>query len=104
MFISRVEYPDVAPEQLKTQEVANAYDAACMPDLINPVRQKPAGGVPGSVGRRRPRNDVPVTGTDLGAAIDAVLAGQPVSPQERPGVGCHIKRNRPILQSDDATG
>jgi hypothetical protein len=39
----------------------------------------------------RPRNDVPVTGADLRAAIDAVLAGQPVNPQQRPSMGCNIK-------------
>jgi hypothetical protein len=39
----------------------------------------------------RPRNEVPVTGADLRAAIDAVLAGQPVNTAQRPSVGCNIK-------------
>jgi hypothetical protein len=34
---------------------------------------------------------VPVTGGDLRAAIDAVLGGRPVSPEQRPSLGCNIK-------------
>jgi len=101
-----VQYPDDAPERLKemaaelglnypicydeTQEVAKAYDAACTPDFFLFDAQRRLvyrGQLDGS----RPRNDVPVTGADLRAAIDAVLAGQPVSAEQRPSVGCNIK-------------
>ena len=39
----------------------------------------------------RPGNDMPVTGEDLRAALDAVLAGRPVSAKQRPSLGCNIK-------------
>ena len=39
----------------------------------------------------RPGNSFPVTGADLRAAADAVLAGQPVSPEQKPSIGCNIK-------------
>ena len=39
----------------------------------------------------RPGNGVGVTGEDLRAAIDTVLAGKPVSPDQRPSIGCNIK-------------
>jgi peroxiredoxin len=101
-----VQYPDDAPERLRemaaelglnypicydeTQEVAKAYDAACTPDffLYDEHRRLVYRG---QLDGARPRNDVPVTGADMRAAIDAVLAGQPVNPQQRPSVGCNIK-------------
>ena len=39
----------------------------------------------------RPGNNLPVTGKDLRAAIDAVLAGRPVAKDQRPSIGCNIK-------------
>jgi hypothetical protein len=39
----------------------------------------------------RSKNDTPVTGSDLRAALDAVLAGRPVNALQRPSVGCNIK-------------
>ncbi len=39
----------------------------------------------------RPGNGVPVTGQDLRAALDAVLAGRPLSADQRPSIGCNIK-------------
>ena len=74
----------------ETQEVARAYGAACTPDffLFDAHRRLVYRG---QLDGARPRNDVPVTGADLRAAIDAVLAAQPVNPQQRPSVGCNIK-------------
>jgi hypothetical protein len=40
--------------------------------------------------RSRPGSGVPVTGADLGAAVDALLAGTPVPADERPSMGCSI--------------
>jgi|SRR5580658_658259 peroxiredoxin len=100
------QYPDDAPERLQemaaelglnfpvcydeTQEVAKAYDAACTPDffLFDAGRRLVYRG---QLDGARPRNDVPVTGGDLRAAIAAVLAGEPVNSQQRPSVGCNIK-------------
>ncbi|MEX2536050.1 MAG: thioredoxin family protein [Trueperaceae bacterium] len=74
----------------ETQQVAKAYSAACTPDFFlfdGDLRLAYRGQFDGS----RPRNDVPVTGEDLIAAVDAVLAGRPVAPDQRPSVGCNIK-------------
>jgi thiol-disulfide isomerase/thioredoxin len=74
----------------ETQEAARAYRAACTPDffLFDAGRKLVyRGQMDGS----RPKNDVPVTGGDLRAAIDAVLAGRAVSAEQRPSIGCNIK-------------
>ncbi len=74
----------------ETQDVAKAYRAACTPDfyLFDAERRLVyRGQLDGS----RPGNDVPVTGCDLRAALDALLAGQPVAAEQRPSMGCNIK-------------
>jgi peroxiredoxin len=73
-----------------TQEVAKSYRAACTPDFFL-FDQGRALVYRGQLDGSRPGNDVPVTGADLRAAIDAVLAGRPVSPEQKPSVGCNIK-------------
>ena len=73
-----------------TQAVAKAYRAACTPDfhLFDGDRLLVyLGQFDGS----RPKNDIPVTGVDLRAAVDAVLAGQPVGEPQTPSIGCNIK-------------
>lgn len=73
-----------------TQAVARAYRAACTPDFFlfdGNRRLVYRGQFDGS----RPGNGVPVTGADLRGAVDAVLAGRPVPPEQRPSVGCNIK-------------
>ena len=99
-------YPDDSPENLKrqkdeagfrfpylydeTQEVAKAYRAACTPDFFlfdGAGRLIYRGQMDGS----RPGNGVPVTGQDLRAAMDAVLAGTPVATNQSPSMGCNIK-------------
>lgn len=74
----------------ETQEVAKAYRAACTPDffVFGPERRLVYRG---QLDDSRPRNDVPVTGRDLRAAIDAVVAGKPLSAEQRPSIGCNIK-------------
>jgi peroxiredoxin len=74
----------------ETQAVAIAYRAACTPDLfLFDAGQRLV--YRGQLDDSRPGNGVPVTGRDLRAAIDAVLAGQPVDARQRPSVGCNIK-------------
>ncbi len=72
------------------QEVAKAYAAACTPDffLFDAERRLVYRG---QLDDSRPGNGVPVTGSDLRAALDAVLAGRPVDPGQRPSLGCNIK-------------
>ena len=73
-----------------TQEVAKSYRAACTPDfyLFDKARRLVYRG---QFDDSRPSNGLPVTGKDLRAAIDAVLAGKPVSAEQRPSIGCNIK-------------
>ena len=99
-------YPDDAPEMLKqmatelgfnfplcydeTQEVAKAYTAACTPDFFlfdGDLKLVYRGELDDS----RPSNDKPVTGEELRTAIDTVLAGKPVTGEQKPSIGCNIK-------------
>jgi peroxiredoxin len=99
-------YPEDSPQNLKamaielglnypvcydaSQATAKAYTAACTPDLflfdedLELVYR-------GQLDESRPGNNTPVTGRDLRAALDAVLAGTPVSPDQKPSLGCNIK-------------
>ena len=99
-------HPDDSPARLKqqaerlgfvfpylydeTQAVARAYKAACTPDffLFDGERRLVYRG---QFDLSRPGNGVPVTGEDIRAAIDAVLAGKPVPRDQRPSIGCNIK-------------
>lgn len=99
-------YPNDAPESLKemstelgfkfplcydeTQETAKAYTAACTPDffLFDEERKLVYRG---QLDDSRPSNNKPVTGADLRAAIEAVLADQAVTSEQIPSVGCNIK-------------
>ena len=74
----------------ESQAVAHAYKAACTPDFFlfdAGLRLVYRGQFDSS----RPGNGVPVTGQDLRAAIDLVLAGKPVPTAQRPSIGCNIK-------------
>ncbi|WP_445634466.1 Putative peroxiredoxin [Nostoc sp. DSM 114161] len=99
-------YPDDAPDSLKafvteqgltftlcydeSQETAKAYTAACTPDffLFDGSRRLVYRG---QLDDSRPSNGKPVTGADLRAAIEAVLADKPVATEQKPSVGCNIK-------------
>jgi peroxiredoxin len=99
-------YPADSPEQMvreaeergypfpylydEAQEVAKAYRAACTPDffLFDKNRRLVYRG---QYDDSRPDNGKPITGADLRAAIDAVLAGRKPSEDQRPSIGCNIK-------------
>ncbi|MDH4152752.1 MAG: thioredoxin family protein [Nitrospira sp.] len=99
-------YPDDAPPKLKemavrlgftfpfchdeTQEVAKAYCAACTPEFYLFDRDRHL-SYHGQLDDSRPGNNKPVTGHDLRAAIQAVLAGKPVDGTQKPSIGCSIK-------------
>ena len=74
----------------ETQMVAKAYRAACTPDFFLFDSQQRL-VYRGQFDDSRPGNGVPVTGRDVHAALDAVLAGQPVSATQTPSIGCNIK-------------
>jgi peroxiredoxin len=72
------------------QAVAQAYAAACTPDfyLFDADMQL---AYRGQLDSSRPKTEIPVSGEDLRAAIDAVLAGAAPSDQQTPSIGCNIK-------------
>ncbi|MBU2568766.1 MAG: thioredoxin family protein [Gammaproteobacteria bacterium] len=102
-----VNYPQDAPDKMQTmmrewgnpfaaylydesQSVAKAYQAVCTPDIyvfdaaLSCVYR---GRLDGST----PKNDVPLTGSDLRAALDYLLAEKAIDPQQVPSIGCNIK-------------
>jgi peroxiredoxin len=99
-------YPDDSPEKMKeearaagytfpylfdaSQAVARAYRAACTPDFYL-FDQKRHLVYRGQMDDARRGNDHPVTGKDLRAAVDAVLAGREVAGTQIPSLGCNIK-------------
>lgn len=99
-------YPQDGPEEMKrhaarekypfpylydeSQNVARAYDAACTPDFYV-FDQDLKLAYRGRLDDSRPNSGTPLTGKDLRAAIDALLAGQPVAEKQYPSGGCNIK-------------
>ncbi len=99
-------YPEDHPDKMKeyalalgypfpylydeTQDVAKAYKAACTPDFyifdgdLKLVYR-------GQLDASRPKSDIPVTGSDIRSALDNMLAGKPVSADQKPSLGCNIK-------------
>lgn len=74
----------------ESQTVAKAYQAACTPDLYL-FDAALACVYRGQFDDSRPGNDIPVTGSDLRAAIDNLLAGTSVSDDQKPSIGCNVK-------------
>ncbi|MFO0963132.1 MAG: thioredoxin family protein [Phycisphaerales bacterium] len=73
-----------------TQETARAFDAACTPDFFLFDRGHRL-AYAGQLDESRPNTGLPVTGADLRAAIDAVLAGRPCAQPQKRSIGCSIK-------------
>lgn len=73
-----------------SQQTAKAYQAVCTPDFFLFDAQRRL-VYRGQFDDARPGNGITVTGRDLRAAADAVLAGQPVDTEQKPGIGCNIK-------------
>ena len=72
------------------QEVAKTFRAACTPDFYL-FDGEGSLFYRGQLDGSRPRNDVPVTGADLGGAIDALVGGQEPPLEQIPSIGCNIK-------------
>jgi thiol-disulfide isomerase/thioredoxin len=99
-------YPDDSPQRLKdmvvsrripfpflydeSQDTARAFHAACTPEfyVFDPERRL---AYHGRLDASTPGNNVPCTGHDLRAALDAVLTGQPPPEPQHPSMGCNIK-------------
>jgi peroxiredoxin len=74
----------------ETQDVAIRFSAACTPDIfLFDTHQRLA--YRGQIDGSRPGNTVPVDGSDLRAAMDALLKGGHPSDEQRPSIGCNIK-------------
>ncbi len=74
----------------ESQEVAKAYRAACTPDFfLFDANHKLA--YRGQLDDSRPKNDAPVTGADLRAAMDAIASGKSPPEKQIPSIGCNIK-------------
>jgi thiol-disulfide isomerase/thioredoxin len=100
------QYPEDGPEHMQevarelcypfpylydeTQETARAYEAACTPDFFIYDRELKL-VYRGQMDDARPGNDQPLNGKDMRAALDAMLNNQPVSPLQKPSLGCNIK-------------
>jgi thiol-disulfide isomerase/thioredoxin len=101
-----VKYPDDSPARLKdmalgqdipfpilydeSQDTARAFSAACTPEfyVFDGSRRL---AYHGRLDASTPGNNVPCTGDDLRAALDAVLTGQPAPEPQHPSMGCNIK-------------
>jgi len=99
-------YPDDSPAKMKdevklrgytfpylfddSQNVAKAYRAACTPDFYVFDRDRKL-VYRGQMDASRPDSGIPVTGADLRAALDALLAGQGAPKEQKPSIGCNIK-------------
>ncbi|MCK0157709.1 thioredoxin family protein [Cellulophaga sp. F20128] len=99
-------YPQDAPDLMKefakeniynfpylydeTQEVATLYHAACTPDFyLFDAELKLV--YRGQLDDSRPGNGVPLTGVDLRNALDNLIGGSPINPNQKPSIGCNIK-------------
>lgn len=99
-------HPDDSPEKMKaladeksfpfpylydeTQDVAKAYTAACTPDFsVFDADDKCV--YRGQLDDSRPGNDKPVNGKDLREVLDKLIAGESISTQQIPSLGCNIK-------------
>jgi peroxiredoxin len=99
-------HPDDSPERMvheveergyafpylydETQEVAKAYHAACTPDFFLFDKEHRL-FYRGQLDASRPHSGTPVTGSDLRAALDALLAGKAAPEKQIPSIGCNIK-------------
>ncbi len=99
-------HPDDSPEKMKiekdqagyvfpylydeSQSVAQAYRAACTPDFFVFDKDRNL-AYRGQFDDSRPDSGIPVTGADLRAAVDAIIAGKPIPEPQKPSLGCNIK-------------
>ena len=74
----------------ESQAVARAYGAECTPDFFLFDADLRC-AYRGQLDDARPGNEAPNDGRDIRAALDALIAGQPVASEQKPSVGCNIK-------------
>ena len=86
-FKNKMEFPYLYDE---SQEVAKAFDAACTPDFFlfdtqNKLYYR------GQLDDSRPSNGIPLSGSDLRGAIDALIYNRSLNSPQKPSIGCNIK-------------
>ena len=86
-FQNKMEFPYLFDE---TQDVAKAYDAACTPDFFlfdtdDKLFYR------GQLDDSRPGNGIPISGSDLRGAIDALIYNRSLKEPQKPSIGCNIK-------------
>jgi hypothetical protein len=101
-----IKYPEDSPELMtdfalqhkidfpylfdETQETAKAYEAACTPDFYLFDNQNKL-FYRGQLDDSRPGNGIPLSGTDLRNAIDALIYNRILNEIQKPSIGCNIK-------------
>lgn len=86
-FENKFEFPYLYDE---TQEVAKAYDAACTPDFFLFDNQDKL-FYRGQLDDSRSGNGIPLSGSDLRSAIDALIYNRSLKELQKPSLGCNIK-------------
>jgi len=101
-----VNYPEDSPEGMRrqaselgfnfpycydeTQQVARAFNAVCTPEFYV-FDEKRELVYRGQLDESRRHTAIPLTGIYVRAALDAVLNGGAIDPDQRPSIGCGIK-------------
>ena len=86
-FKNKIDFPYLFDE---TQEIAKAYDAACTPDFYLFDSQNRL-FYRGQLDDSRPGNGIPLSGSDLRSAIDALIYNRSLKKKKKPSIGCNIK-------------
>lgn len=101
-----IQYPQDGPEQMtefafknkmdfpylydQSQDVAKAFEAACTPDFFLFDAQDKL-FYRGQLDDSRPNNGIPISGSDLRSAIDAIIYNRTLASPQKPSIGCNIK-------------
>lgn len=86
-FENKIDFPYLFDE---SQEIAKAYDAACTPDFYLFDAQDRL-FYRGQLDDSRPGNGIPLSGSDLRGAIDALIYNRSLNEDQKPSIGCNIK-------------
>ncbi|KAF2516549.1 thioredoxin family protein [Flavobacterium foetidum] len=84
---NKMDFPYLFDE---SQETAKAYDAACTPDFYLFDNQDKL-FYRGQLDDSRPGNGIPLSGSDLRGAIDALIYNRSLKEPQKPSIGCNIK-------------
>lgn len=86
-FENKIDFPYLYDA---SQEVAKAFDAACTPDFYLFDNEDKL-FYRGQLDDSRPGNGIPLSGSDLRSAIDALIYNRTLNENQKPSMGCNIK-------------